>query len=160
MHCNSCVITIEKTLNNISGVNFTSVNLALENVSIEYDDSLSPELFKSILKKSGFDLIIDKNNLTHTSPKKLINKLQLTLCFGIPLLVYSMYTMLNNIEISKFSIYIQFILCTTLMIIGREYHQFGLNAILRLRPDMNSLIRFCSSTLVIGFTKSSTRIIL
>ena len=140
MHCNSCVSTIEKTLYDISGVNFVSVNLPLENVAIEYDDSLSPSLFKSILDKAGFDLIIDDDNDTINHNDVLIKKLINTLIFGVPLFIFSMYEMMNNIEISILSIFIQLILCTALMIIGREYHQFGLNSIIRLRPDMNSLI--------------------
>ena len=140
MHCNSCVSTIEKTLYDISGVNFVSVNLPLENVAIEYDDSLSPSLFKSILDKAGFDLIIDDDNDTINHNDVLIKKLINTLIFGVPLFIFSMYEMMNNIEISILSIFIQLILCTALMVIGREYHQFGLNSIIRLRPDMNSLI--------------------
>ncbi len=140
MHCNSCVSTIEKTLYDISGVNFVSVNLPLENVAIEYDDSLSPSLFKSILDKAGFDLIIDADNDTINHNDVLIKKLINTLIFGVPLFIFSMYEMMNNIEISILSIFIQLILCTALMVIGREYHQFGLNSIIRLRPDMNSLI--------------------
>ena len=140
MHCNSCVSTIEKTLYDISGVNFVSVNLPLENVAIEYNDSLSPSLFKSILDKAGFDLIIDDDNDTINHNDVLIKKLINTLIFGVPLFIFSMYEMMNNIEISILSIFIQLILCTALMVIGREYHQFGLNSIIRLRPDMNSLI--------------------
>ena len=75
MHCNSCVNTIEKTLMNISGVNFVSVNLPLENVAIEYDDSLSPLIFQSILKKSGFDLIIHKEIINIDHNEILTNKL-------------------------------------------------------------------------------------
>ena len=52
MHCNSCVLKIEKTLQSISGVNFVSVNLPLENVSIEYDDELSPVNFAEDLVDS------------------------------------------------------------------------------------------------------------
>ena len=140
MHCNSCVNTIEKTLINISGVNFVSVNLPLENVAIEYDDSLSPKILQSILKKSGFNLIIQKESINFDHNKILINKLKFTLCFGVPLFIFSMYEMLNNIEISSLSIIVQLFLCTALMIIGKEYHQFGFNALIRLRPDMNSLI--------------------
>ena len=49
MSCSSCVLKIESILKDISGVSHVSVNLALENVAIEYDDSISPTLFKSIL---------------------------------------------------------------------------------------------------------------
>ena len=140
MHCNSCVLTIENALNDISGVIFVSVNLPLENVTIEYDDSLSPNLFKSVLKKSGFDLIIDKKESINNQKDILLNKLKVTLFFGIPLLIFSMYEMLNNIQFSSYSIIFQLLFCTALMIIGREYHIFGLNALFRFKPDMNSLI--------------------
>ena len=140
MHCNSCVLTIENALNDISGVIFVSVNLPLENVTIEYDDSLSPNLFKSVLKKSGFDLIIDKKESIDNQKDILLNKLKVTLFFGIPLLIFSMYEMLNNIQFSSYSIIFQLLFCTALMIIGREYHIFGLNALFRFKPDMNSLI--------------------
>ena len=87
MHCSSCVLTIENALNNISGVNYVSVNLALENVTIDFDDSISPDLFQSILKKSGFNLIIDakhKNTFSMNEQDILFRKLKLTLLFGIP----------------------------------------------------------------------------
>ena len=143
MSCSSCVLKIESILKDISGVSHVSVNLPLENVAIEYDDSISPTLFKSILKKSGFELIIDaeqKKSIVSDSEQSLKFKLILTLFFGLPLFIFSMYEMMNEIKISNFSLIFQFIFTTIIMIIGREFHIIGFNAILRLKPDMNSLI--------------------
>ena len=143
MSCSSCVMKIESILKDISGVSHVSVNLALENVAIEHEDSISPILFKSILKKSGFELLIDneQKKLLNSEPEHSLKfKLLLTLSFGLPLFIFSMYEMTNDIKISNFSIIFQFIFTTIIMILGKEFHIIGFNAILRLKPDMNSLI--------------------
>jgi len=58
MSCAACAARIEKGLNRLDGVNSANVNLALERVDIEYEDSsLSPERFTEVIEKLGYRVI-------------------------------------------------------------------------------------------------------
>ncbi|SDQ13507.1 Cu+-exporting ATPase [Pseudovibrio sp. Tun.PSC04-5.I4] len=54
MNCASCVGRIEKALKNISGVASASVNLAMESVQVNYDETLTPQDVANALQKAGY----------------------------------------------------------------------------------------------------------
>lgn len=57
MHCASCAAKIEKTLNKLPGISNASVNLASENLQLEYNkDEISINEIKDKVKKLGFEL--------------------------------------------------------------------------------------------------------
>ncbi len=144
MHCAGCVATIEKALNTITGVQNAAVNLPLEKVSINYDESVTPMELQSAVKNAGYKLLIEEKSSSHIksgqnqfSTKKRLIWISV---FGIPLLIYAMVEMLLSIQISSTSIIIQSVLATVIVISGKEYYSLGFSALFRFKPDMNSLV--------------------
>ncbi len=65
MSCASCAAGIEKSLNRLEGVRQASVNLALEQATVEYDDqAVKPETITTTIKRLGYDIIDDQNTET------------------------------------------------------------------------------------------------
>lgn len=144
MHCAGCVASIEKALTAVAGVQNAVVNLPLEKVSIDYDESIAPELLKSTVEKAGYTLIIDETKGINSSREKEKQSAKIRLIwisiFGIPLLIYAMVEMTFSIPQSTFSILFQSILATIIVIIGKQFYSLGFPALFHLRPDMNSLV--------------------
>jgi Cu+-exporting ATPase len=58
MSCASCAARIEKKLNSLDGVKQATVNLALEQATVEYDDQLATvDQFSAEIKNLGYDVI-------------------------------------------------------------------------------------------------------
>ena len=57
LHCAGCVSTVEKTLLSCEGVNYVSVSLPLEKVTIGFENLVPFETLESIIKDVGYTLI-------------------------------------------------------------------------------------------------------
>lgn len=65
MSCASCATGIEKSLRKLEGVRQASVNLALEQATVEYDDqAVKPETITTVIKRLGYDVIDDRTTKT------------------------------------------------------------------------------------------------
>ncbi|MFC1693389.1 heavy-metal-associated domain-containing protein [Candidatus Latescibacterota bacterium] len=63
MACSSCALTIEKALNKIDGVDKTTVNFALGEAVVEFDDtSLKYEDLVNQIKGLGYGVIRENKN--------------------------------------------------------------------------------------------------
>lgn len=63
MTCASCAANVERSLNKAEGVVTASVNLATEKAQIDYDETLlSPDALQAIVKKSGYELVIEDDS--------------------------------------------------------------------------------------------------
>jgi P-type Cu2+ transporter len=63
MTCASCAVSVESTLNSLSGIKEASVNFADQSVKISYDPTnTTPEIFKKSIQAIGYDLIVDSAN--------------------------------------------------------------------------------------------------
>ena len=61
MDCVSCALTIEKALKKAPGVKNASVSLMSEKAIVEYEEPATPELLEAAVAKTGYKLIISKN---------------------------------------------------------------------------------------------------
>ncbi|GMU25631.1 heavy metal translocating P-type ATPase [Patescibacteria group bacterium] len=58
MHCASCALTIQKSLEAVHGVSAASVNFATERANIEFDESLAArEHLENAIRESGYDVV-------------------------------------------------------------------------------------------------------
>lgn len=91
MHCASCAINIEKTLQKIPGVKKATVNYATEKAVLEYEDKkIEPEAIK-VIKKLGYDV---GGHHHHEENEKKVKKLFITsLILALPIVVFSMILM-------------------------------------------------------------------
>lgn len=152
MTCASCVARVEKALMKVDGVMNATVNLATEKAFV-YGGQ--PEALIHAVKKAGFEArlaqVLDK---TRTEKKQqelleLKRDLMIALILVIPVFVLEMGSHLipafhhwihGAIGLQN-SWYIQFVLTSLVLVLpGRRFYQHGVPALLRLAPDMNSLV--------------------
>ncbi|MFH0740116.1 MAG: heavy metal translocating P-type ATPase [bacterium] len=151
MHCQSCVVNIETVLKREKGVIEASVNLATEEAMLTIDQTqTSLERIKEVIKKAGYTAQV-KEERTHDHHqaqkekdiKKLRKRFILTLIFGLPVLYLTMGKMAGlpifNITETQ-SLVIQFFLTILVIFSAFNIWTSGVKGILRLKPNMDSLI--------------------
>lgn len=156
MTCASCVSRVEKALKAVPGVKEANVNLATERATITGTANVAALI--AAIDKAGYDAkeiqtaIPDQTE--HLEKKdqeraELKRDLILATIFALPVFILEMgshlipgmhHLIAQTIGIQN-SWYLQFILTTLVLAIpGRRFYIHGLPALLRLAPDMNSLV--------------------
>jgi Au+-exporting ATPase len=156
MTCASCVSRVEKALKAVPGVKEANVNLATERATITGTANVAALI--AAIDKAGYDAkeiqtaIPDQTE--HLEKKdqeraELKRDLILATIFALPVFILEMgshlipgmhHLITQTIGIQN-SWYLQFILTTLVLVIpGRRFYIHGLPALLRLAPDMNSLV--------------------
>ncbi|MEG0457066.1 MAG: heavy metal translocating P-type ATPase, partial [Oscillospiraceae bacterium] len=175
MTCSACSSHIEKSIKKLKGVKNVSVNLLLNKMEVEFNEKLltSYDIIANV-KKSGYGATLqDKNKNINTDGQssEKIKESQMkkrffwSLIFMIPLMIIAMYHMIspimpqflndfyNNIfggsENAISFILIQFLLTLPVLIINKDYFSKGFKNIIKLSPNMDSLIAIGSSAAVI-----------
>lgn len=155
MNCASCVAHVEKALASVAGVNSASVNLATERARVVLGSSVAAEdLFLSVERagyKAGFASSDDRNEQAERREQErlqLKRKFFLSLMATLPVFVLEMgshlipafhHWLMDTLGIWN---WIAQALLTTIVMFGpgRAFYQQGIPALLRLQPDMNSLV--------------------
>ena len=156
MTCASCVSRVEKALKNVPGVKEANVNLATERATIFGTTNVAALI--SAVDKAGYDAKEIQpaipNQAEHLEKKdqeraELKRDLTLATIFALPVFILEMgshlipgmhHLIAQTIGVQN-SWYLQFILTTLVLVIpGRRFYIHGLPALLRLAPDMNSLV--------------------
>lgn len=150
MTCSACSSGLEKYLNRQKGINAASVNLVMNNVSIDYDnDSLTIEDLNKYINKAGFEgLGID--NFQKEEGKKTKEKINLVLTsiFSLIALYISMGHMIGlaslpyldvNANPKNFAISL-FVISTIVMFLGRNLMKNGVKNLIHLTPNMDTLV--------------------
>ncbi|MCS4297385.1 MULTISPECIES: heavy metal translocating P-type ATPase [Acinetobacter] len=156
MTCASCVSRVEKALKAVPGVKEANVNLATERATITGTANVAALI--AAIDKAGYDakeIQTALPDLTEHLEKKdqeraeLKRDLILATIFALPVFILEMgshlipgmhHLIAQTIGIQN-SWYLQFILTTLVLVIpGRRFYIHGLPALLRLAPDMNSLV--------------------
>lgn len=135
MSCAACSATVEKTLNNLNGVQNTVVSLASEEASFEYDEKIiSKDKISEAVGKTGYRLVFDENAGNSDEKAERIMKFRLTvsLCFAAVLFVSSMV-----LHVSPF---IQLALCIPVIISGYTFFTNGFRNLFKGHPNMDSLV--------------------
>jgi len=160
MTCAACAAKVEKALANTAGVEKASVNIATEKATITYDNNkLSAAAVAEIIEKTGYKVIIPEKNAPvdadrlrkEKESKTLLIKFIVAAVFGIPLLYICMAPMIiwlpllvpaaihPNINPLNFAI-AQIVLTIPIVIAGFKFYTVGFPALIRLSPNMDSLI--------------------
>ncbi len=159
MTCAACAARIERFVKKLDGVTDASVNFAAESLTAEYE-GLSVKDIEAAVVKAGY-AFADKNakaKMPHD--KVMLIRLLLSLLFAVPLLVISMGHMIgmplpNIIEPHhnpmNFAL-VQLALTVPVIIIGWKFFADGFRNLVRLSPNMDSLIALgATAALVYGF---------
>ena len=159
MTCASCVARVEKALNKVEGVTAASVNLATETAQVSGSNLNIANLIQAV-KKAGYEAQLktakvnftEQQNFQHKKAEEtasLYRDLWIALALALPVFILEMgshllpsfhHFVVHNIGTQN-SWYIQFVLTTLVLLFpGRRFYQHGIPALLRLAPDMNSLV--------------------
>ena len=168
MTCSACSSGLEKFLNKQDGIKQASVNLVMNNASIEYDEKILdiPQIEKFV-EKAGFESLgIDK--LEKEEKKKTNEKYKLILLtiLAIIILYVSMGQMVG-LPIFKildmhhnpinFSIF-QLIICIFAIFLGRDIIKNGYKNLIHKTPNMDTLVSLgVISSLLYDSLPSSSR---
>lgn len=160
MSCASCVSTVEKALNSVSGVTQASVNLATERAHVELAGPVALADLITAVEKAGYEARSLSDDTQQTAPvtqsekrdaeaEQLKKSVILAAILTLPVFILEMGShlipamhmfVMDNIGMQN-SWYLQFVL-TTLVLFGPGLRFFkkGIPALLRGHPDMNSLV--------------------
>lgn len=150
MTCSACSNGLEKYLNKQDGVSKATVNLVMNNASIEYDDKkISLQDLDIFVAKAGFkSLGID--TFEKEQKKNVMEKYRLIAIsiFSLLLLYISMSHMVGlpvipflNMEIYPINFAIsQFLLTITVIILGLHILKSGIKNLIHRTPNMDTLV--------------------
>ncbi|MBP1872751.1 Cu+-exporting ATPase [Ensifer adhaerens] len=158
MTCASCVARIEKALKAVPGVMQASVNLATERASVRLTKGIATSAsLEQAVRAAGYDArritgdesTDEEAEKREREARRLSRSLLIAAALTLPIFVLEMGShfipavhdfVMINIGMQE-SWYLQFVL-TTLVLFGPglRFYQKGIPALLRLAPDMNSLV--------------------
>lgn len=165
MTCASCSSRVEKTVSKLQGVKFVSVNLLTNSMEVRFDNTLinSDEIISAV-ENAGYGASLkNKKNPTKISSqnidevKSAKQRLIWSLIFLIPLFYISMGHMMgmplphfmHGTENAITFAFTQFLLTIPIVFINFHYFKNGFKNLIKLSPNMDSLIAIGSSAAII-----------
>ncbi|MHC4824778.1 MAG: cation transporter, partial [Planctomycetota bacterium] len=175
MSCASCVAHIEKKLMGVPGVTQASVNLATEKAVVVTEDGVDAEALIDAVLKAGYEAALDSGEESkdpddpaswHGDEEHatLRRDFQLAAILTLPVFVLEMgahmipsfHHLLSNRVGDQMNWWIQLVLTGAVLLLpGRRFFQKGVPSLLRLAPDMNSLVVLGTSA-AYGFSVVAT----
>jgi len=161
MHCAACSSGLERFMNKQCAVDFVSVNLTTEKMTIRYDDTLDTEKVCALVERLGFgaEEYVSEEALASERRKKeeqekqkelksMKRRLILCICFAVPLLYVSMGHMaglpLPRLIAPEFNplayALTQLILTLPVLYGGRSFYKTGFPSLFKGHPNMDSLV--------------------
>ncbi len=150
MTCSACSTGLEKYLNKQDGINVASVNLIMNNASVEYDDQkISLEDVEKFISKAGFESLgIDKLEKEEKKKSKEKYKLILITIISLLILYISMGHMVGLpiipfLNMMTYPINYAVSLCILTMIVmfeGRDLLRNGYKNLIHKTPNMDTLV--------------------
>lgn len=177
MTCSSCSSHVEKAVSKLEGVKNVNVNLLLNNMIVNYDETIvdNEKIIQAVLD-SGYDASLyektkeekrkeKEGNQTKDNIKIMKNRLIISICFFIPLMYIAMHHMLYEWfglpvpEMIKMLFhgkenaitfgFTQFLLLLPIIYVNRNYFIVGLKRLFKGTPNMDSLIAIGSIAAII-----------
>jgi len=155
MTCSACANRVERVTKKLDGVENATVNFATEKLTIKVnEDEISYGDIKAAVDKAGYKLIKEevkdkeKQGEKKSEASKLLTRFISSLIFTVPLLIITMGHMVGMHLPSiidpmtnplNFAL-IQLILTLPVMIAGYKFYKVGLKNLVKLSPNMDSLI--------------------
>lgn len=155
MTCASCVANIQRALDKDKRITKAQVSLATNKALISFEEELVDiKGIISLIKKIGYSATLtgQDTGATPNLVRKYRHRFLLSLAFGLPLFYLSMGEMfgLPMINISTTSNYLwQLVLTALILFINKSIYYSGFSKLLKLRPNMDSLIAIGTSAAVI-----------
>ena len=163
MSCASCAMTIENAVSKIPGVDKASVNLATEIMTVEANDSVTPEAIAKVVDGVGYgarprgksveEELEEKNEKKEAHLREMKRNLTISAIFTVPLLFIAMADMvgipmpafLSPMQSPVSYALIQLALSLPIVWIGRRFFVDGFKALSKGHPNMDSLVALGTS---------------
>lgn len=163
MSCASCAMTIENAVSKIPGVDKASVNLATEIMTVEANDSVTPEDIAKVVDGVGYgarprgksveEELEEKNEKKEAQLREMKRNVTISAIFAVPLLFIAMADMvgipmpafLSPMQSPVSYALIQLALSLPIIWIGRRFFVDGFKALSKGHPNMDSLVALGTS---------------
>ena len=178
MTCSSCSAHVERAVNKLDGIKNVNVNLLLNNMIVEYDESKTDNKnIISAVTNAGYGAVVTEETTSKANSnkeKKLNNdeiiksmkkRLIISISFLIPLMYIAMHHMLSMwlkiptppfiqkiFDGSENAInfaFTQLLLLLPIVYVNRNYFQIGFKRLFKASPNMDSLIAIGSSAAIV-----------
>ncbi len=170
MSCAACVANIEKNVGKLPAVKSVNVNLLTNSMVVDFDDlHLTTDMIEKSVEMAGYEAHVrhivvnsasksgSKIDYILEEQKKMKYHLIISVAFLIPLLYVSMGHMLglpypavlHTIEYSFYYAFLQFWLLLPIVYNNRNYFINGFKSLIKLSPNMDSLIAMGSSAAIL-----------
>ena len=174
MGCAACVGKIEKAVAKLTGVSEVAVNLATEKAKVSYDPKIIKQsAIKKVIKDLGFEvleaeIIGDNGDLVGKKARELKIfwlRTWIAIIFCLPLFYVSMVPMLDMMGLGFMPlsvpyiidpmyhpiahVWIQIVLTLPIVICGYSFYTKGYKALLKGRPNMDSLVAIGTTAAII-----------
>ena len=163
MSCASCAMTIENAVSKMPGVDKASVNLATEIMTVEANDSVTPEAIAKVVDGVGYgarprgksveEELEEKNEKKEAHLREMKRNLTISAIFTVPLLFIAMADMvgipmpafLSPMQSPVSYALIQLALSLPIVWLGRRFFVDGFKALSKGHPNMDSLVALGTS---------------
>lgn len=163
MSCASCAMTIENAVSKMPGVDKASVNLATEIMTVEANDSVTPEAIAKVVDGVGYgarprgksveEELEEKNEKKEAHLREMKRNLTISAIFAVPLLFIAMADMvgipmpafLSPMQSPVSYALIQLALVLPIIWLGRPFFVDGFKALSKGHPNMDSLVALGTS---------------
>ncbi len=161
MHCAACSSSLERFMSRQAGVDFVSVNLTTEKMTISYDESLDADKICELVSRLSFSAeeYVSAEAIAYEVRKKeeaarlaelnsMKKRVILCVCFALPLLYVSMGHMIGAPLPKLISPHhnplafalVQFILTLPIIYGGRSFYKNGFSSLVKGHPNMDTLV--------------------
>lgn len=177
MTCTACVQHVEKSVSKLDGVNTVSVNLLTNSMVVTFDENvLTPDIIEDKVEKSGYNAHLfesaSKNNISQKldyvglEMQEMKKHFWISFAFLMPLMYLSMGHMfgwplpaaLHTIGYAFLYAFLQFWLLLPIVYNNRKYFTNGFRSLVKLSPNMDSLIALGTSAAIVYGIYSLVRI--
>ena len=165
MHCAACSAAVERVTKKLPGVTVSEVNLPMNRLSIEYDETqTTSEMIIAKIEKAGFTATLrvekeEKKKNTQSNGEKEIKKelhrLIASCVFSALLMIFSMGSMmLPNMPLPDIispnthpvnAALVQMLLAIPVMFIGKKFYISGFTSLFHGNPNMDTLVAIGST---------------
>ncbi len=157
MTCTACARASERAVKKLSGIADASVNFATEKMIVQFDEgSVTLDSIKAAVKKAGYEALDDRGREDEPSASHLFSRFTVALVFSLPLLYIAMGMMfhwplpepLNPMEHPLRYAVVELAFLIPVVIAGFRFYAVGFPSIIRLSPNMDSLVALGTSAAV------------
>ncbi len=168
MMCSACAQSVEKAVKSLDGCKTAEVNLLNNLLTIVYDENvLNEKKIIEAVENAGFlaalkeetqlplNEALDKSLERRTEEEnEILRQIRLSLIFLVPLLYISLFhalgaplpKMLDERTNPIGYIGLQVVLCLPILLINRKFYINGIKSLIKLHPNMDTLIAIGSAT--------------